>query len=100
MTRESDLAGLELRSLITSAGELRLSLEDVTVAEPAADEVVVRIEAAPLNPSDLGLLLGPADLSRLHADGTPDHPVVRAPIPPQAMRAMASRLDQSMAVGN
>jgi NADPH:quinone reductase-like Zn-dependent oxidoreductase len=56
---------VELRSLITSEGELRLTLEDVAVAAPGPDEVVVRVEAAPLNPSDLGVLLGPADLATL-----------------------------------
>ena len=55
--------GLQLRSLIKASGELELRLADVAVGEPAADEVVVRIEASPINPSDLGLLLGPADLS-------------------------------------
>lgn len=100
MTQQSDLAGLELRSLVTPEGELVLSLEDVPVAEPAADEVVVRIEAAPINPSDLGLLLGPADVSAIRVEGTAERPVVRAPIPEKLMPAMAPRLGQSMPVGN
>lgn len=100
MTQQNDLAGLELRSLVTPEGELVLSLEDVPVAGPAADEVVVRIEAAPINPSDLGLLLGPADVTAIRLEGTAERPVVRAPIPEKAMPAMAPRLGQSMPVGN
>ena len=52
--------GLELRSKITSGGFLELFVQETPVPEPAADEIVIRIEAAPLNPSDIILLLGPA----------------------------------------
>jgi NADPH:quinone reductase-like Zn-dependent oxidoreductase len=94
------LTGLELRSKVTSGGELQLSLEEVTVPAPGADEVVVEMQAAPINPSDLGLLLGPADLSGMRAGGTPDRPTLTAPIPPQRMAMMKPRLDESMPVGN
>ena len=56
-------SGLQLRSLIKKSGELELSLVNVPTPEPADDEVVVRVEATPINPSDLGLLIGPADMS-------------------------------------
>jgi NADPH:quinone reductase-like Zn-dependent oxidoreductase len=92
--------GLQLRSLVKKSGELELSLVPVTLPDPAADEVVVRIEAAPINPSDLGLLLGPADMSTAKVSGTKDHPVVTAAIPERFMRAVAGRLDESMPVGN
>ena len=92
--------GLELRSLITSEGELRLSLESVTPGEPGPDEVVVRVEASPINPSDLGLLLGPADPSSMKASGTVERPVVTAAIAAGAMASVASRSGQSMPVGN
>jgi len=62
--------------------------------------VVVRVEAAPINPSDLGLLFGPADLSTLHVAGPADHPVVTVHIPPQLLPAVVSRVDQPMPVGN
>jgi NADPH2:quinone reductase len=58
------IVSLELRSKITSEGKLELWLEKVTLPKPAADEVVVRIDAAPLNPSDIILLLGPAEPPR------------------------------------
>ncbi|WP_315738191.1 MULTISPECIES: zinc-binding dehydrogenase [unclassified Bradyrhizobium] len=92
--------GLQLRTLIRRSGELELSLVDVPTPEPGPDEVVVRIEAAPINPSDLGLLVGAADLSTLQASGTTDRPVVTAKVPEAGMRAMAGRLDESLPIGN
>ena len=93
-------SGLQLRSLIKKSGELEISLVNVPVAEPAADEVVVRIEATPINPSDLGLLVGAADMSTAKAIGTREAPVIAAKVPDAAMRAMAGRLDESLPVGN
>jgi NADPH:quinone reductase-like Zn-dependent oxidoreductase len=87
---------MQLRSLIKSNGELELSLAEVEVAAPGPDEVVVRVEASPLNPSDLGLLLGPADLSTLKAEGG----VVTANVPQQILPALSARIGESMPVGN
>lgn len=92
--------GLQLRSLIKAGGELEISLHDVPTPEPGPDEVVVRVEATPINPSDLGLLTGAADLSTVKASGTKSHPVITAKVPEAGMRAMAGRVDQSMPVGN
>jgi len=92
--------GLQLRSLIRKGGELELSLAEVAIPEPAADEVVVRVEASPINPSDLGLLVGAADMTTAKASGTKDSPVITAKVPEAAMNAMAGRLDESMPVGN
>ena len=94
------LEGLQLRSLMKKSGELELSLVKVQVADPAPDEIVVRIEGSPINPSDLGLLIGPADLSTAVVSGSRDLPVVTAKVPEAALRAMAARLDESMPVGN
>jgi NADPH:quinone reductase len=92
--------GLQLRSLARSNGQLELSLVSVPVPDPLPDEVLVRIEASPVNPSDLGLLFGAADMSTASYSGTADRPVVTATIPPQRMRDIAGRLDQSMPIGN
>lgn len=92
--------GLELRSLIRKSGELELSLVKVKIPEPAPDEVIVRIEGAPINPSDLGLLIGAADMSTAKSSGSGDSVVVTATVPEQLMRAMSGRLDDSMPVGN
>jgi NADPH:quinone reductase-like Zn-dependent oxidoreductase len=92
--------GLQLRSLLKKSGELELSLVSVPTPEPAEDEVVVRVEATPINPSDLGLLIGPADMSTATVSGSKDAPVVTAKMPDAVMRMMAARLDQSLPVGN
>lgn len=100
--------GLQLRSLITAQGELTLSLVSIPTPTPANDEVVVRIEATPVNPSDIGLLFGAADMSTartfattaIPASGQASTPVVTAQVPARAMPGMAGRLGQSMPVGN
>jgi NADPH:quinone reductase-like Zn-dependent oxidoreductase len=92
--------GLQLRSLIKQSGELELSLAEVAIPEPGTDEVVVRVEASPINPSDLGLLTGAADMSTAKISGSGDKTVVTATVPEAMMKAMAGRLDQSMPVGN
>jgi NADPH:quinone reductase-like Zn-dependent oxidoreductase len=93
-------SGLQLRSLIKSSGELEISLQSVPTPEPGPDDVVVRVEASPINPSDLGLLTGAADLATVKASGVKDSPVITAKVPEAGMKAMAGRLDQSMPVGN
>ncbi len=90
----------QLRSLVTASHTVKLSLEDVDVPAPEAHQVVVRVEAAPINPSDLGLLLAGADLTQATAGGTPDRPVVTAPLPAAAARAATARVGQSLPAGN
>ena len=94
------MSSLEVRSKISSSGELALWLEEVAVPEPAADEVVVRVEAAPINPSDLGLLLGPADLATMRAGGSTERPTLTASVPKARLPGVAGRLDQALPVGN
>jgi NADPH:quinone reductase-like Zn-dependent oxidoreductase len=94
------MTGLQLRSLIKKSGELEISLLKVPTPEPGPDEVVVRVEATPINPSDLGLLTGAADLSTVKASGTKELPVITAKVPEGGMKAMVARLDESMPVGN
>jgi NADPH2:quinone reductase len=92
--------GQQLRSLVTADGILELSLATVEVPEPGPDEVLIQVEAAPVNPSDLGLLLAGADLSTASASGTPEQPVITAEVPGPALQAAAGRLGQSLPVGN
>ena len=92
--------GLQLRSLLKKSGELELSLVSIVTPEPAEDEVVVRVEATPINPSDLGLVIGPADMSTAKVSGSKESPVVTAKMPEAVMRMMAARLDQPLPVGN
>ena len=92
--------GKQLRSLITEDGQLELSLADESIPSLAADDILVRVEATPINPSDLGLLVGFADLDGAVASGSADSPVVTAPVPPAYMRAVTARIGQSLPVGN
>jgi NADPH2:quinone reductase len=92
--------GLQLRSTVKKDGLLELSLAEVPMPEPKAEEVVVRVEASPINPSDLGLLFGGADMTKAVVSGTADRPVVTAPMGPEMMRAAGGRIDQPMPVGN
>lgn len=100
MTGPTQRNQLQLRSLIRRTGELELSLAEVPIQQPGPGEVLVRIEAAPLNPSDHGLLFGAADMSAAVASGTRERPIVTAPVPPSAMKGMAARWDQSLPAGN
>jgi len=100
VTNELPKTMRQLRSLVTADGTLELSLANVDVPQPQPNEVLVRIEAAPINPSDLGLLIATADLDTASSSGTADNPVVTASIPPQTLRGLAGRTGQSMPVGN
>jgi NADPH:quinone reductase-like Zn-dependent oxidoreductase len=93
------LTGRELRSMV-SDGVLRLSLEEVAIGELAPDEIVVKVEAAPINPSDLGLLIGPADIASMRPEGSSDRPVLAFDIPEARRASVASRNGQSLSVGN
>ena len=93
-------AGLQVRSTVKTEGVLELSIVSVPTAEPQADEVIVRVEASPLNPSDLGLLFGGADMTTARSTGAADQTVVTASVSPPVLTAMAGRLDQSLPVGN
>ncbi len=92
--------GLQLRSQVTSDGRLVLSLAQVPVTPPGEGEILVRVEASPINPSDIGLLIGPADVSAAVLSGTAEQPVLTCPVPAAYMRAMAARVDQDLPVGN
>ncbi|MEE6138804.1 zinc-binding dehydrogenase [Mycobacterium sp. 050128] len=98
----ADLPGeaLELRSLVTSEGTLELSLHEVPVPTPGANEVLVRVEASPINPSDLGLLVASADMTKATVAGTAERPVVTASLGEGALGALSARLDKSLPVGN
>ncbi len=93
-------SSLELRSIVTSGGKLEMSLETVAAPEPKDDEVLIRVEAAPINPSDLGLLIGPADVSTLEVTGSGNNIKATMDIPEAMMGAMHARLDQSLPAGN
>src|SRR5713101_408423 len=100
MSDANKTTGLQLRSLIRKSGELELSLAEVAVPEPGPDQVLVKVEATPINPSDLGLLLGPADMATAKSTGSGDGVKVTAKVPAALLSFLAARLDEAMPVGN
>ena len=90
---------MTMTTLLTPDGELRLTLEDDPIGVVASDDVVVRIEGAPINPSDLGALLGPADPSTLGSDTSGGRPVATATVPPDLLQFAATRAGKSFAPG-
>ena len=92
--------GLQIRSTVKKEGIVEISITDVPTPEPKPDEVIVRVDASPINPSDQGLLFAGADLSSAKASGTADHPVVTASVPPAVMKSLGGRLEQALPVGN
>lgn len=93
-------SGLQLYSLITSKGELRIGLEEQSVPAPEADEIVVKMEAVPLNPSDLALLSYPADLSTGRTTGEGVDTVYSAEVPEHLMELVKARVGAPVPIGN
>jgi NADPH:quinone reductase len=100
MPIEEPLAGVQLISQVKSSGELALSLRRIALSPLQPHEVTVRIDAAPINPSDLWLMFGAADMRAVSVAGTLDDPVATAPVPEAAMAGMAGRLNEPLPVGN
>ena len=97
----SEQSSKEIRSTVSSDGTLQLSISNTERPTPAENDVLIKVEAAPINPSDLGLLISfAADLDSLSISGEGEQAVTTAKIHPKLMAAMTARLDQSMPVGN
>ncbi|GGY46190.1 zinc-binding dehydrogenase [Parvularcula lutaonensis] len=93
----------QMRRITTEAkkdGTIELKLETVPTPKPGPGQLLVRVEAAPINPSDLALLLGVADPAQAKVSGTDEEPVVTIPLPEMAVRMMAGRLGKPMPCGN
>jgi NADPH:quinone reductase-like Zn-dependent oxidoreductase len=91
---------LQLRSTVRKEGHLELSLAEVDMPKPGEDDVVIRVEASPINPSDLGLLFGMADMETATLSGAGSGAVLTASIQEAMMRQVAARIDQSLPAGN
>ncbi|NQY01941.1 MAG: NADH oxidase [Halieaceae bacterium] len=94
------VSSLQMRTLVKEDYSLEISLTEIEVPDPGPDQVLVKVEAAPINPSDLGLLFGPADRNSVQFSGSADRPVVTASIPEAARRLVEGRIGDSMAIGN
>ena len=91
---------MQMISTVNESGELRLELVEKPVPVPEADQVLVRIEATPINPSDQGVMFGWADISAATSAGECQHKVLTAPVSEQGMRVMKARMGQALPVGN
>ncbi len=93
-------SNLTMLTLVKPEGQLEISLARLPMPEPKDHEVLVQVQAAPINPSDLGLLVGAADMSSARASERDGLPVITANVPPAGMRAMGSRVGEAMPIGN
>lgn len=100
MTADIPATNLTMLTLVTENGLLEVSLARLPMPEPRDHEVLVKVQATPVNPSDLGLLLGAADMSTARASERDGLPLVIADIPAAGMRAMTGRIGDAMPIGN
>ena len=100
MPPEMPATSLQLNSIVKTNATLELSLAEVDVPELGENDVLVRVGAAPINPSDMGLMFGPADMATAKQGGSAERPTLTAEIPKHLMKTVAARLDQSLACGN
>jgi NADPH2:quinone reductase len=98
MLTDADRSALQIVSLVKASGEFQLSLASLAVPRPGPDEVLLRVEAAPINPSDLILLLAGVDVNQLEASGTADRPVLTGKVSSTA--SLTRRLGQALPIGN
>ena len=88
----------QIKSKVSKEGLLTISLDEVNVPEPGDGEVLIKVQATPINPSDLGLLVGPADISSLKE--VKKGSVIEMKVPDELIRSVAARFDQNLPVGN
>ena len=96
----SDSTYLQMFSTLTAEGELRLELKEQPMPIPGENEVLIRIEATPINPSDHGVMFGWASMASAISSGSGADTVLTAPVSEQGMAVMKARIGQSLAVGN
>ena len=99
MSAELPSTQLQLRSTVREDATLELALAELPLPEPGPEDVLVRVEAAPVNPSDLIVLLGPADPATAEASGTPERLVLTLQIPQALMPSVAGRVGQPVGCG-
>ena len=91
---------LQMLSTVTEEGMLQMELAEKPMPAPKSDQVVVQVEATPINPSDLGVMFGWSDVSKATTAGSGDQSVLTAPVPQAGMRVMKARVGQPLPVGN
>ena len=88
----------QIKSKISKEGLLTISIEEVDIPQPNAGEVLIKVQATPINPSDLGLLVGPADVSSLEI--VEEGSKIQMKVPESLIRSVSARFDQNLPVGN
>lgn len=91
---------IELTSTISENNKLELALREIEIPQPGENQVVIRVEAAPINPSDLGVMFSVADMTTAQQSGSADRPVISADVPAKFMGAVKKRIGKSIPVGN
>ena len=91
---------LQMLSTVKNTGELSLALMEVDIPTPGPDEVLIKIEATPINPSDLGVMFGWSTMTEASTSGSGKDSALKAPVSPAGMQVMKARIDQSLPVGN
>ena len=91
---------LQMLSTVSGEGKLRMELVEKPMPAPKSNQVIVRVEATPINPSDHGVMFGRANIADATSSGTGRDTVLSAPVPPQGMSVMKARIDQPLPVGN
>ena len=92
--------GKQLFTTLESDGTLTVEIAQSEFPDPTGNQVLVKMEAAPINPSDMGLLFGPADMTTARCEGPPDAPVVVADVPEKLLKSVSARLDHALPCGN
>ena len=91
---------LQLHSNVRSNGTLQLSLSEVATPQPGEKDVLIEVAGSPINPSDLGMLFGPADITTAREESVDGRPAIVADVPEKLMRTVAGRVDQALTPGN
>ncbi len=91
---------IALTSTISEDNSLELALREIEIPQPGDNQIVIRVEAAPINPSDLGVMLSVADMTTAKQSGSAERPVIHADVPAKFMGAVKKRLGKAIPVGN
>ena len=91
---------LQMVSTVTAEGDLRMELVEKSMPEPKPGQIIVKVEATPINPSDHGVMFGWSNMAAATTKGTGKDTVLTAPVPEQGLRVMKARIGQPLPVGN
>ena len=91
---------LQMVSTVSPEGELRMELVEKPMPQPKPSQIIVRVEATPINPSDHGVMFGWASMDAAQSSGSGAQTVLTAPVSAQGMAVMKARVGQALPVGN